>query len=118
MAVPTSQEAPNLIDQVKNTAADLYATALSTAEPLADKLKGTASVVTDAAQPHVAGAKETAQSTSDAALSQLETAQSVANSHLKNVKQSAQAAVDSALPSGNENTKAKVQNSMGGGPEL
>jgi len=94
-----------LIDQVKNTAADLYATALSTAEPLADKLKGTISAVTDAAQPHVESAKETAQSTSDAALSHIETARSVAKSHLEKVKQSAEVAVDS----GNENTKAKVQ---------
>lgn len=119
--VPTSQEAPNLIDPVKNMAANVYATALSTAEPLANKLKGTTSAVTDAAQPHVEGTKETARSTSDAALSYIETAQSVAKSYLDNLKQSAQAVVESA---GIENTKAKVQGSMGigadavEGPEL
>jgi hypothetical protein len=110
----TSQEAPSLIDQVKDTAANIYATAVSTAKPQTDKLGGTASAVTDAAQPHIDSTKETAQSTWDAAHGHIEAAKAAAKPHFDNAKVSAQAAVDAALPY-IEGAKANVQGSMGVG---
>jgi len=110
----TSQEAPSLIDQVKDTAVDFYATAVSTAKPLTDKLEGTVSAVTDAAQPHVESTKEIARSTSDAAHTHIEAAKYAAKPHFENAKQTAQAAANAALPY-IEVAKAKVQGSMGVG---
>lgn len=129
---PTGKEVPSLVDTVKDTAVNLYATAVATAEPQVNRLSGTAQAVTEAAQPHIESAKGTAPSAAETAQSHIESAKGTAQSaveaaqphierakaaaqpHLESAKQSTQAAVDAVQPHVGK-AKAAVQSTVGVG---